>query len=1185
MPTTILTTEGLNAITSAGVMGPYFAIKYFLPVYDARIDAGIHGEGVTSATKTSACETSATSFTNVYGERLYNTSGFTITSGTSFCYFDGSSISAMGGSSFQVSATGTSGSKQHDLDSVNLYSGLPISLVVSGDYNSSPSPGVFLFNSGSSALSQAPTIAFDITQTSARDLVYDVVSFTPSVSTSSSKGLFKCRLDEVVGNFKFNKVVLFAVKTDGDGVEDTAQPMIPFAYTCIENPIVKAYDGYNISNVEIDVEIAFTVSGGSDLFYNNTEYWARTISSGPNAGALSFTGDVALASSAYPGTWYTSGTKLRITNDTKWGLEISKDDVEGVKIQGFSTSADGWGSGDGRGLRFNRFQIASGLYTSATGQYTMAIGDGSKAGDITYSPGYADYALAYGYGVSAVGNRSYAFGYGTYASGSQSFAFGSGVSAVGDNGDSEFSFALGTSAVSRDSSIAMGGMWSDIPTCASTNSIALGQGSNAVGDSSFAAGGYCIAQGLYSIALGHGIKTTAVNTPTRASGVLSIAIGYQTSANGLYSMAIGSGAITLTNTGNMSIGLDSYNNGDYSVSLGYRSSAANGPHALALGSSAYAVSRGIAIGYGAIAGNNDVCTIGTDARSVGAYTVAIGLSAYAFDQDGIAIGRQSSAYGFSSIAIGGRNTLATGLHTVAIGTSAYAGGAGGLSYAISLGYLSSATAQDSTSIGRLNLASGTASTSIGVLCYSNSQYAISMGAASSALAYGALSLGVASYALASGSVAIGNQTSAIGIGSIAMGDRSTATAPYAVAIGTSAATTSAGGYSSFIMGSGAIDSTARNSFVFGDNVSTHGAYSFVFGQSVLDTGVSSWATSGSFIFGDTISFKDHINSFIFGKSIAMTSTATSGSFVFGDTVGTAKYNSVVFGKNSGISGGTSQYGLALGNAVTVEGNHFAIGNTITSNEALNGYNVSIGFSLLRGDSFFGTTAYTSGTTSIGSLITIDSMSSSDEAVMYNSTFIGQNIAIVSQTRADYVTASHTPEKNTLIGNTIQLGDATSVSANYVAGVHFFGTLLSATSINAANKIQTIYAFGTNWNIKKSLVFAIGYGQNVALNSTISGSSQQTVIGTKYLCVNHDRDDAFSGTDSIVYKNSLVYLRDSVSSPLTTSANTAPALFNIGSTFVDAVTPTAWASFVGDIDGVIRIYVEGQGVRLIPYVQV
>ncbi len=1188
MPTTILTTEGLNAITSAGVMGPYFAIKYFLPIYDARIDAGIHGQGVTSAINTSACETSSTSFANVHGERLYNTTGYTITSGTSFCYFDGSSISAVGGSSFQVSSTGTSGSKQHDLDSVNLYNNLPISKVVSGDFNSSPSPGVFLFNSGSSAIAQASMPVFDISTTASRALVYDVVSFTPSVFESSSKGLFKCRLDEVVGNFKFNKVVLFAVKTNGSGVEDTSQPMIPLAYTCIENPIVKAYDGFNISNVEIDVELSFTVSGGSDLVYNNTEYWARTISSGPNAGALSFTGDVALASSAYPGTWYTSGTKLRITNDEKWALEISKDGQEGVKIQGYSTSADGWGSGDGRGLRFSRFQVASGLYSSATGQYTVAIGDGSKAGNISYAPGYSDYALAFGYGVSAVGNRSFALGYGNYAFGSQSFSFGSNCSAVGNIGNNEYSFALGSSAVSRDSSIAIGGMWSVIPTCASTNSIALGHGSNAVGNTSFAAGGYCIADGQYSIALGYGIKTTgmgAQDTPTRANGTLSIAIGYETSANGLYSISIGAGTKTLQ-TGSIAVGTNVYNNSTYSLAMGRGTSATGGSDALAIGTSAVASSTmSLAIGKEVFSTTNSLA-LGWFTSASGNQSVAIGYESYTFGTDDIAIGRTTSAYGYESIAIG-HHSVAGDNNCIAIGTDSYSGLTGN-DNAISIGVRTSSNGFGAISLGWYTYSVGNHSIAMGRASSSTSFTSIAMGEECIAGANNAYSQGLRTSAIGEYSHATGYSSYSTASYSLGHGDECSATAPHSVSIGYKSISN---GYHSTAIGR-SVSAIGNNSIALGEKSASVGLGSFAFGVAGYGYPDAYALGAGSFAMGLYTSATG-IQSFAFGNDViaageftvaigkTITSTSVSSSFVFGVAVGSAKHNTVVMGKNSGVTGGTGQYGIAIGNTVQVEGNHFAIGTDIYSNNSINGYNISLGFLMNRGSASGPISSYTSATTMIGATIQLNPTSAnSTEVSLYNSTIVGYDVKIFSNTRAQY--SSIIPEKHLLIGNNLVLGSFTGgTDANFCNNITLIGNNLSA-STSTAYATSASYAFGQKWIVGRSDVHVIGNGLHVNSTGLVYNSTLQTVIGSRYVCINHDRDNSFSGVDSDGYKNSLMYFRNSNVTPLVTSASLIPVLFNIGSSFVATFAPATYASFGTSCDGFLRIWVEGQGIRLIPY---
>ena len=81
----VLTEHGLSAIATQP--WPQIAIKYFVPIYDERIDTNIHAYNTayTSAMPLSASITSADTNNTVYGEIIYNRSN-EITSYIKRCY-------------------------------------------------------------------------------------------------------------------------------------------------------------------------------------------------------------------------------------------------------------------------------------------------------------------------------------------------------------------------------------------------------------------------------------------------------------------------------------------------------------------------------------------------------------------------------------------------------------------------------------------------------------------------------------------------------------------------------------------------------------------------------------------------------------------------------------------------------------------------------------------------------------------------------------------------------------------------------------------------------------------------------------------------------------------------------------------------------------------------------------------
>jgi hypothetical protein len=136
-----ITSAGLQAVTSSGPVGPYFAIKYFVPFYDYRLDTTIsRGENAnTTALSISSLNYVSATSQNLFGEKIFSNTSYTL-SNNNFLYWN----STMGGLSPDGNYTNVP-SPQSVTTPVNLDSnGLPLSVVVSGSNFTSPSgPGFF----------------------------------------------------------------------------------------------------------------------------------------------------------------------------------------------------------------------------------------------------------------------------------------------------------------------------------------------------------------------------------------------------------------------------------------------------------------------------------------------------------------------------------------------------------------------------------------------------------------------------------------------------------------------------------------------------------------------------------------------------------------------------------------------------------------------------------------------------------------------------------------------------------------------------------------------------------------------------------------------------------------------------------------------------------------------------------
>lgn len=294
-----LFTSGVNYMAQAALGGPYLPVKYFLVTYDHTIDPTVHS--TSALTPLSAADPISTVTIKATDEILYNLS----TISTSAAY----SVSNNEMLYFTPGQTGTTEIVDNDFDAtsfVNLLSGTPISKVISGTSITYSYPEWDITDPVTISASTQR-----ITYTNIRDVLYNTVSYAPisSAAGGQSRGLFKFRLNNGVGNFKFNKVYFYISKFLSNGTEDTSLAPVLLGCAYLDTPVIKTNNGSNLSFFESDVEFQFSSNGtfSQTAFIANSE-WNYVA----GQQSLWFDGKVAITTSAVTNQWNPSA-KLHIS--------------------------------------------------------------------------------------------------------------------------------------------------------------------------------------------------------------------------------------------------------------------------------------------------------------------------------------------------------------------------------------------------------------------------------------------------------------------------------------------------------------------------------------------------------------------------------------------------------------------------------------------------------------------------------------------------------------------------------------------------------------------------------------------------------------------------------------------------------------------------------------------------------
>lgn len=252
---------------------------------------------------------------------------------------------------------------------------------------------------------------------------------------------------------------------------------------------------------------------------------------------------------------------------------------------------------------------------------------------------------------------------------------------------------------------------------------AASDGEGGVSIGAFAVAGYQDSIAVGRSAVSDSMEAVAIGTKAKCSG-LGISIGSYT-CNLEEGCTIGSYALGEA-PGCVVIGASAYSDIQNGVAIGYCAVAENDDYTadsgIAIGNSAYSVNTSISIGMSADSLDASIA-IGAEAFADGSNSVAIGSSAGG-SQGSIAIGNEALNMGYDSVAIGsfaesneysvvvgdgatgydssvsiGYGTIAGATCGIAIGENAHGGSRGEGDFAIAIGSCSSAIGKDSIAIG------------------------------------------------------------------------------------------------------------------------------------------------------------------------------------------------------------------------------------------------------------------------------------------------------------------------------------------------------------------------------------------------------------------------------------------------------------------------------------------------------
>lgn len=703
-----ITSAGLQAVTSAGQIGPYFAIKYFVPFYDPRIDASISkGNGTnTSALNISAMNLTSATAATLFGEKIYASSAANYSLSNSNFFYQQSGMNTL-----VDGATGVLNAKQEVASNVNMLNGVPLSQCVSAT-SFSPSGTTGNFNLVNVKNITAATYNPLSAQPYPTSAFYRVQSYSPKgLGTTSASGSFKCRIPFGDGSFKFNGLALFVGKVDQYGYDTVNTNPVLFAVVLMDKPQEKSKLVGGMNSYEIDVDLGFDWSsigkGGNTPVYVETGYWTKVpTSSNTSAYALNYDGDVVISSSASPGSWMPQA-KLTITDPSKAQVRLAynNNDSYGDRYTDFRTRRFrqqdavefGYGSTDRAVLKIDTSCDKDSLLE--LGKNNLAQSIKSIAMGISSSATYAFSGSTFVNSDDEIG-LNIAFGTQALAAGDYNKSFGAQTSAIGMNNMSigERTYAGGPETY-----------W--YPTKKYGFNIALGDGTSAVAQTS----NYYY-NGYFSGEFSDDDKSTGYNISigkdSYATNGFSLAIGREVSATGFQSTSIGANINNTSNFG-LAIGYSLSATNDFNYVFGFKNNVTTRYSLVGGGKNTIGGSNGYSLAYGqSLSASSDYAlTFGYANKNDGNYSLNFGTSNKNSGTYSLAFGNNVSATNYYSLAFG-NNLLVNGMFSTSFGNGnkVYQGGSFVAGYSNNV----EGNSSGSTVFGRENIVEYTSSHIIGI---------------------------------------------------------------------------------------------------------------------------------------------------------------------------------------------------------------------------------------------------------------------------------------------------------------------------------------------------------------------------------------------------------------------------------------------------------------------------------------
>jgi hypothetical protein len=323
---------GLNALTEASQDGTMLSCRYFVPVYDYRIDESIDPVNVAYSNIDVTTVVNETDLIPT-GEIIWNANATPYSLSTEALYL----ISA--GSMSLVSAVNPStyiNAEQRILQKINLSAGLPLSPHINGTLFVPPNTSASSWTVYNATSAYPNTGINDKTMTKAK--LFNSVVYASIGDTLINKAVFQCKVAKNVGTFKFNKIGLYAVKLDAGFVE-TGDPFL-FAQCIIPYTQIKSTNtigGAEEVLVDFQIELNSTSANFSNLLYGTSgDYWQKRSEDG---GMLTHD-NVYIVNSTTTDDVGLAKIFVSTQNITTGPVPAAEDNIEQIILQKFRNGTD-----------------------------------------------------------------------------------------------------------------------------------------------------------------------------------------------------------------------------------------------------------------------------------------------------------------------------------------------------------------------------------------------------------------------------------------------------------------------------------------------------------------------------------------------------------------------------------------------------------------------------------------------------------------------------------------------------------------------------------------------------------------------------------------------------------------------------------------------------------------------------